>query len=50
MVIAPPETLTDGVVVIEDHDDDTSTITVRDKVTKMSGQGRVGSKRADIRG
>lgn len=43
MVLAPPSTISDGLVAIEDNDDDTSTVTVRDRVTRLDGQGRLKS-------
>jgi hypothetical protein len=36
-VLAPPESVEDGTVLIEANADETTTVTVRDRVTKMSG-------------
>lgn len=47
MVLAPPETVSDGTVRIEANEDETSTVTVRDTVTKMSGRGRVAAPKGD---
>ena len=41
MVLAPPEAVSNGTVSIRDNEDDTSTVTVRDTLTKVSGRGRV---------
>lgn len=46
MVLAPPETLEDGTVRLENHDDETTTISVRDHLQKVTG-GRGAQGRTD---
>ena len=48
MLLAPPESVSEGVVTIENHPGELTTVTVRDKLTKLSGQGRVAAGKAPV--
>jgi hypothetical protein len=50
MLLAPPESVSEGVVTIENHPGQLTTVTVRDKLTKLSGQGRVAAEKAPADG
>jgi len=46
VLIAPPSALEQGVVVVADNADDTSTITVTDRIQRLSSQGKSGKAQA----